>query len=304
MLKDFRQRIIFLVLSVIIMVILFVWNVNRSSERSLPPTPTNATGEMQLSPLASTSTKPIAETKTPEVSTTPQSEIELTLDAAREQANQEATKADIQTATALAYIQSTIDANLGGATARAQFMGNKIKSLNYEGAISSTDGIYYKVPDFENYYNKMGWFLWWFTEYQPEDFVLRTEILWETATMEDVSWNASGCGFMFGTIDMENHFRVFLSLDGIVRLHRMIEGEFSILEAAYYGELNLPAGHAQMILIVEDGWISIYINNIQVMRVYDENISKGYIAHTVSSGTNINFGTRCQMLDTELWEFK
>lgn len=305
MLKNHRQRLILLVISVIIMLVLFFWNSSRSSEKYLPPTPSPQTGDTQALNLSSTAThQTVGETATHTPGEIDATKTPTNASTAGAQANLEETSlVEAQTATAISIVLSTIETSLGRKTEEARFLGNKVQSLYSEGVISTAEGKYYQLLDFEQTFSKTGWFKWWFTEYEAQNFLLRTEILWDSATMEEVSWPASGCGIAFGFIDVNNHFRVFLNLDGIVRLHRMINGEFTLLEVAYYGDLRLPAGHAQIIVIAENNWITIYVNNVQVMRVYDENFSKGLIGQTVSSGTNTGFGTRCEMLDTGLWIF-
>ncbi|MCJ7623615.1 MAG: hypothetical protein MUO76_08935 [Anaerolineaceae bacterium] len=298
MFKNYKQRLIFLAISVIIMVFLFFWNANRSSEKYLPPTPTPITQESSISSTAAHQTVEQTETQSPDVletKETPTAEAQVNLE--------ETSLVEAQTATAISIALSTIEANLGRKTQQALFLGNKIQTLYSQDVISTTEGKYYHLLDFEQNFSKQGWFKWWFTELQAQNFLLRTVIHWDSATMEDVSWEASGCGIAFGFIDVNNHYRVFLNLDGIVRLHRMIDGEFTLLEAAYYGKLRHPDGHAQLIVVTENNWITIYVNNIQVMRVYEQNTLNGFIGQTVSSGTNYGFGTLCQMLDTELWIF-
>jgi hypothetical protein len=68
-----------------------------------------------------------------------------------------------------------------------------------------------------------------------------------------------------------------------------------------YGDVSIPDGSAEITLVVEDGWITFLVNGRTALRAKDTFLSGGALAFSLISGTNKDFGTRCEMKDTELW---
>jgi len=93
-------------------------------------------------------------------------------------------------------------------------------------------------------------------------------------------------------------------MDGNVEVSRWRNGYGSQLQRSYYGKLDIPKGNAEMVLIAEDQVITVLINGEKVVRVLDGSFSDGALNYTLVSGTNKDFGTRCQMTNVDFWEFK
>jgi hypothetical protein len=285
-----RNRLIFLSISAVVMIVLFILSVSGYSSRNLPPTPTT-NPVITESLLVSTDMMSKDTTFTPTVSVLAPSEtivIEPTPDTAA------------ATATAEARIIATAEAGLVNATQRARAMSNIIHVLYDEGAVTELGGVYKQIDDFTTTFNKSGYYQMHYSNYAAKYFVLRANLLWDNAG-EEISYPTAGCGLVFAYQDINNHYRVFLNLDGNVRLHHMQNGEFTIASIDYVGPLKQPAGHANIILAVDAGMISVYINNQLITRYYDENIQEGDLAYAVAAGSNINYGTLCEFKEIELW---
>ena len=204
------------------------------------------------------------------------------------------------TATAAFENKSTLEAAIVNATQRAVSMGRLAETLHEKGYIQTMGGSFFKVKTFDESYAKSGWYYKWTTEYEPENFILRTDVIWNSAS-DEASWPTSGCGFVFAYSDPNNMFRAFLNLDGTVRIHRMVDGEFKVIATDFYSELEVPEGHAQFVMIVEDDWLTFMVNNNRIVHLQDENLQKGELSFAIASGTNVGYGTRCQMNNVELW---
>jgi hypothetical protein len=207
-------------------------------------------------------------------------------------------------ATTTAYYQakqtSTASA-LAEATIQAQPMFEKIQSLYSSHYIKSTAGVFHALPDFDESWAQMDWYRIWPTGFESKDFVIQTHLTWESAS-SIANWFSSGCGFTFGTKDSENYFIIFMLMDGNISLNRVQNGGGMHLGSAYYGKPDLPKGEADILLIVDKNQVLFFVNDRLVLRQQQSSIPRGELAMTLLSGTNQDFGTRCQMNNTQLWE--
>jgi hypothetical protein len=274
------------------MIALFILSVSGYSNRNLPPTPTSNPTIAEKQPTSATSTLVSQITKpSPTITLLPPSETAVI------ENTQDTTAA---TATAEARIIATAEAGLVKATQRARAMSNLIHVLYEEGAVNELGGVYKKIEDFSTTFNKSGYYQMHYSNYAAKYFVLRANLLWDNAG-EEISYPTAGCGLVFAYQDINNHYRVFLNLDGNVRLHHMQDGQFTISSIDYVGPLKQPAGHANMILAVDQGNISVYIDNQLITRYFDENIQKGELAYAIAAGSSIKYGTLCEFNEIELW---
>ena len=290
----FRNRLIILSLSVLLMVALFIISLNRGSNQNLPPTPTAGTA---LAENQETGENPDGEGSpgnTPTSSPTSTATIVLPT-----------TTPDYAaaTSTAEARIIATAEAGMIKATQRARAMSNIVHGLYDEGVVADPRGSYKKIDDFTTTFNRSGYYQMHTSEYDARYFVIRANLLWDNAG-EEISYPTAGCGLVFSYQDVNNHFRVFLNLDGNVRLHRMLDGEFTLESIDYVGPLKQPAGHANLILAVDQDWITVYVDNQQITRIYDENIQEGKLAYAIAAGSSYDYGTLCEFKDIELWRIE
>jgi hypothetical protein len=204
------------------------------------------------------------------------------------------------TATALAGRRATNTAAAVSATALAGGLYEQVQALAEEGYLDSTTGKYYQVDDFSQSWAQLKWYQWWLTDYSPADFVIRAHTEWESAS-ETADWWSSGCGFVFRVQEDEDHYGVFLGLDGWVNLWRMSHGDFVRLGTSYYGSVDLPSGEADVMLVAVGDVMTYFVNGRDVHSRPDSVLSSGALGLTLVSGTNKDFGTRCKMTDIELW---
>jgi hypothetical protein len=54
-------------------------------------------------------------------------------------------------------------------------------------------------------------------------------------------------------------------------------------------------------LVVEDTWITVFVNGDKVHSRQDSALPSGDLSLTLFSGINTGFGTRCRMTNIELW---
>jgi hypothetical protein len=186
------------------------------------------------------------------------------------------------------------------ATALAENMYSDILQLQSDGVLQNTEGQYYIVDDFEESWAQINWYQWWRTGLQPTNFVVRAHTEWESAS-RTANWFDSGCGFVFRETDEDNHYVIFLALDGNVYMKGYVEGKYRELGREYYGKLDFMNGEADVVLVVEGDHIVYFINGEKIFERNHNYLDSGNLDLTLVSGTNKDFGTRCEITDIEVW---
>ncbi|RPI25210.1 MAG: hypothetical protein EHM70_20370 [Chloroflexota bacterium] len=189
------------------------------------------------------------------------------------------------------------------ATAQAQSMLDEIQPYIEDGYVSTLEGDYYTLEDFHETWAQLRWYQYWWTGYDPDNFVLQAHFAWLSAS-DKADWWASGCGFVFHEQDVDNHYLVYLALDGNAYFSRFRNGNYARIGSGYYGSLDYMDGSADIALIVENGWVTFLVNGKKVFRLQDTTIPGGNLAYTLNSGTNKDYGTSCTMTEVELLELK
>jgi len=167
-----------------------------------------------------------------------------------------------------------------------------------EGDLTSAE--YYRLDDFDESWAQINWYQWWNTGFQPEDFVIRVDSSWETAS-NTANWFSSGCGFVYSEDGVENHYMTFLALDGNVHTYRYINNQFTEMKGGYFGKVGTPEGEAELIIVVNNQRMTFFVDGRKVVQFDDRNISSGNLGFTLNSGTNKDYGFRCLMQNIDLW---
>lgn len=72
------------------------------------------------------------------------------------------------------------------------------------------------------------------------------------------------------------------------------------------GVVDIPEGSAELILLVNGDKIYFFVNGEEVYNSSDALLTgaldSGDLTFILMSGTNKDFGTRCQMKNTDLWD--
>jgi hypothetical protein len=187
------------------------------------------------------------------------------------------------------------------ATAQAQEFVSVIDDLTQKGFLENSAGKYSTVEDFNENWAQIGWYQWWNTGFEPANFVIRAHTEWESAS-KTANWYDSGCGFVFREEDEDNHYMIFLALDGYVYLKAYVDGEYKEFGKGNAVKIDHNKGGADVMLVVEGSRILYFVNGEKVLDRKNEALSEGKLALTLVSGTNKDYGTRCNITNIELWE--
>ncbi|MFC1879358.1 hypothetical protein ACFLZW_05545 [Chloroflexota bacterium] len=201
---------------------------------------------------------------------------------------------DQQTATAEIKLQQT---------AQAEVIVERINNLVNEGVVPNAQGQYERLDNFDESWAQMNWFQWWSTGKMLENFVIRTDVEWSSAS-DTANWFNTGCGFVFGLEDNNNFHVVQLRLDNFVTLKYWRNGNGNWIAQRPSGQLSTPDGEAEIMLVVYEKRVTFYIDGKDVLSEYASLLKEGMLAMTLSSGTNKGYGTRCKMTDVDLWIIK
>ncbi len=192
------------------------------------------------------------------------------------------------------------------ATSTAQPLADAIQRLASEGYITQSHGYYESLLDFYRSWAQINWYQWYDTGKAPTDFVVRADVTWQSASAT-ANWFNSGCGFVFRETPREteaqglNHYLAYLGLDGVVYMSRQSNSQFIELGKATYGRVEVPDGSAQIMLVVEGDTFHFFVNDEHVLTRQDGTLPAGGLSYTLLSGTNRDFGTRCEMTGVGLW---
>ena len=174
-----------------------------------------------------------------------------------------------------------------------------VAQLFEDGLVPTTDGRYVLLDDFDESWAQLQWFRWFETGESPANFVLRTDMTWDSASDSATLWSTA-CGFVFRGTD-DGYYVVFVAMNGYVNIQRRSSASPISLGQGYFGKPGFPSGGAEFMMIVSGQSFTVFIDKEQVFSTRDHAFTEGELAYTVLSGTNKDYGTRCQMTDTDLW---
>jgi len=179
-------------------------------------------------------------------------------------------------------------------------MAEVVERLASEGILASSEGTYELLDPFDASWAQLNWYQWLPTGASPTDFVVRANATWDSASDKADWWN-SGCGFVFRETNVDNHYFAYLGLDGYANMTRFRNGVWAELGRSFYGSVDVPRGSAELMLVAEGNQFTFYVDDTRVLQRQDSAHPEGELAYTLISGTNKDWGTRCQLDDVELW---
>ncbi|HLO16620.1 MAG TPA: hypothetical protein VK206_17435 [Anaerolineales bacterium] len=173
------------------------------------------------------------------------------------------------------------------------------------GYLPNANGRLIKFGDFKNEWAQLGWYhRLTFDGYQASDFYMSGHFKWSSAYR---SADLSGCGFIFAEQENGDHYAVFLDRSKVL----FVETK------KYYSPIGTTRGtgrvnfdnpfdrpvEADFTLIVNGAYAYVLVDG-SVIGEYTLSQSKalpGKIGLALLSGTNKDFGTRCEITNLHLW---
>jgi len=185
---------------------------------------------------------------------------------------------------------------------RKDLMFVEIQKYQDTGYLENTKGEYTELADYEQNLAKIANYQWLPLDLSlsPATFVLSAHFKW-SAAKENA--NLSACGFVFGghkngamAVFLDRKNAVLLDYSGKFMPRSRRAGSFSFKHS----------DEADFTLIVNNlsKKVFVLINdefNVEYDLRASTNYSRGYIGYAVISGTNTDYGTRCEITNARLW---
>ncbi|HLO16621.1 MAG TPA: hypothetical protein VK206_17440 [Anaerolineales bacterium] len=173
------------------------------------------------------------------------------------------------------------------------------------GYLPSGEGTLTKLRSYNEESAQLGWYYSWpFGGYRATDFYLSGHFKWSSAYR---SADLSGCGFIFAKQENGDHYAVFLDRSKV--LFVQTEEYYSpIGPTRGTGRVNFgnPFDHsdeADFTLIVKGTHAYVLVDG-ELVGEYGLSQSKairGELGFALLSGTNKDFGTRCEITNLHVW---
>ncbi len=166
-----------------------------------------------------------------------------------------------------------------------------IGDLKKNGTIPDSDGSYYFHEDHMQEWARINWFQWE-TFDTAKNFVISADISWESASRTP-NYSESGCGFIMRRHDDSNYLTAGLRLDGNFYIGGMKNG--SRLSYGHYGfDTYSYKGNAQLVLVANGNKFNAYVDGAHMGKQQEVIVNDdGSLAFTIWSGTNKDYGIRC-----------
>jgi hypothetical protein len=169
------------------------------------------------------------------------------------------------------------------------------------GYLTSVDGRFREYDDFEVEWAQLNWYQWLPLTDTVSDFYLTAHFKWESAYRNA---DISGCGFIFALQPNDDHYAVFLDRARILFLMSNGSGVRELGKTRGSGTVKIEEPtEADFALIVKDAYAYVLLNDevIGEFTLSQSQPLRGRLGLTVLSGTNKDYGTRCEMTNLHAW---
>ena len=172
------------------------------------------------------------------------------------------------------------------------------------GYLTTDKGKFIEYDDFVEETAQLTSYSWWFFDDQASDFYMSAHFKWSSAYRNA---ETSGCGFVFAIQDNYDQYAVFLDRSKVY----FVEAD------RFYSPVGLTRGNgrvnfdnpfdkpaeADFTLIVKGTYAYVLVDG-EVVGEYTLSKSKilrGKLGFALLSGTNKDYGTRCEMTNIRAW---
>lgn len=185
-------------------------------------------------------------------------------------------------------------------TEQAEALQAVLQDFEEKGYITTTQGEVRELMPFIQEWAQMDWFQWWSLDFEEKDFVFKSHFNWASAsfTPED-----SGCGVVFGIQENRDYYAVFLTSNRILFMMKRGELIYEVGKTRGSGRVKYdnPA-EADFIIAVYDQKAFVSVDSdVTEYTLSKDQTTEGQLAFSLLSGTNKDYGTRCEMTDSLIW---
>lgn len=192
------------------------------------------------------------------------------------------------------------------ATKHADELNAEVESYFDKGYLTTTKGKFREYHDFREDWAQLGWYNSWSLKDTASDFYMKAHLKWSSAYR---SADLSGCGFVFALQDNENgdHYAVFLDRSKVYFVETgYYYKPFNPTRGTGRVKFDNPADHpaeADFTLLVKGAYAYVLVDE-ELVGEYTLSQSRnlhGKLGLALLSGTNKDYGTRCEMTNLHTW---
>jgi len=193
------------------------------------------------------------------------------------------------------------------ATERMEEFNSEAQSYFEKGYLVTDDGAVKEIDDFSYDWAQLNWYNWWPLSENASDFYISAHVKWSSAYRNA---NVSGCGFIFAIQENGDHYAVFLDRSQILFLNADQTSGYSKAVGLTRGtgrvKFDNPADTPQEadFTVIVNGTYTYVLVDGEVIGEYTlakSKILRGDVGLSLLSGTNKDYGTRCEMTNIRLW---
>ena len=179
----------------------------------------------------------------------------------------------------------------------------QVKEYHDKGYFTSLDGSQTLLDDFSENWPQIGWYQWWPSDVVVTNFVYSGHFQWSVASQTP---EVSGCGIAFGIQDDGSNYTFFLDKSRILAERYIASSNSSraIGKTRGSGRVNISSPYeADFSLVLNANHVYVYVDKAFVGEYtlsVDSNM-KGQFGYTLLSGTNKDYGTKCEITNGRLW---
>ncbi len=175
------------------------------------------------------------------------------------------------------------------------------------GYLQTTDGRFERYDNFTEEWAQLGWYRRWILDEGVKDFYMTAHLKWSSAYRNA---DVSGCGFFFASQENGDHYAVFLDRKEILFLNSDQTSGYSRRVGLTRGtgrvDFDNPADQpveAEFTVIVNSGYVYVLVDGETVgeYTLSQSRVLTGALGVTLLSGTNADYGTRCEMTEIHAW---
>ena len=193
------------------------------------------------------------------------------------------------------------------ATQKYEAFNEEAQSYFEKGYLETADGTTKEIKDFNYDWAQLGWYNWISLNESVSDFYISAHFKWSSAYRNA---DTSGCGILFAVQDNGDHYAVFLDRSKILFLNADSATSYSRSVGVTRGTSRVnfdnPADkpvEADFTVIVKGAYAYVLLDG-ELMGEYtlsQSKILRGDIGLSILSGTNKDYGTRCEMTNVHLF---
>jgi hypothetical protein len=182
------------------------------------------------------------------------------------------------------------------ATLQLEKFGELMSNYYSFGPVESMQGRYFPQDDYSDQLAQKGYFSWLPSDLRLRDVLLRADVVMTTANTPS---NSTGCGIMFRTVG-DFHESIFILQSGELNYGA---GD-TVFNSRNRGKFSNPA-EFEVVFVLKDNHYQVFIDGETAMK--GDSIltpSAGGISFAVQSGSDEEFGSKCDFKNIDLWAIK